>query len=120
MILHSPFQISSRLLPALYIGGAWLQLEALPRDAEGRTVYRYTIDLPDRKNPVRGEDLRSGCQGGTLQEGFGSLLAFLSAEAEEEGIFESHPLHVWAKKNSDEIGMLQCDIEESETPLIEP
>lgn len=79
MTPHPPFEIGPRLLPAIRCKDAWIYCEALSRDHEGRTVYRWTVDLPGRKRAIRGTDLKSGIDGGTVQEGFGSLLAFLSA-----------------------------------------
>ncbi len=117
MNLHSPFQISARLLPALKIGNAWINLEMSPRENDGRNRYTYTIDLPNGRS-YKASDLLSGCQGGTLQEGFVSLLTFLSAEAEEEGMF-SRAVSKWAKQNQDEIDIIRYEIEESKRDLIE-
>lgn len=129
MTLHSPFAISSRLLPGLKIGNAWLQLEFSKRPGErGRVRYQWTVDLPDGQS-FTGDDLQSGCGGGTLQEGFESLLSFLSACAEslnhrhgkEPGenadLFPPAVGH-WALDNRDEISMLQCEIEEQKGRLI--
>ena len=80
MILKPPFFISARLLPAVRIGDMTLSMEMLPRESDGRNRYRYFFDFPKGKS-VEGADLRSGCQGGTLVEGFGSLLAFLDSAA---------------------------------------
>jgi hypothetical protein len=135
MILHSPFSISSRLLPCLEIGNASIQLEYSTRPGrDGRLRYRWTIDLPDGTT-FSDDDLQTGCQGGTLQDGFCSLLSFLSASAESrnyrervtrkteididgnEGLFPPAVVD-FACANSDEIGMFACEIEEIETPLI--
>jgi hypothetical protein len=142
MNLHPPFIIGPDLCPALKIDNGFVSLEyAVKRSDrngpnEGRTVYRYFIDPGDGKRPFVGKDLRSGCQGGTIQEGFVSLLGFLGAEAEAwdngritpanpapKGVGDNagmFPVRIaqFACDNSDEIGMLQCEIEESETPLI--
>ncbi len=115
--LSAPFQIGPRLLPALRVADAWLSLSAGPRNAEGRTVYTYLIDI-DGKKPCIGSDLKSGCQGGTLTEGFCSLLCFLGFESEEDGLFPRR-VSDWAKANDDELAMLRMEIEESPTPLIE-
>ena len=73
-------------------------------------------------------DLRSGCGGGGIQEGLGSLLSFLGAAAEScqyrthkgeseinpdsnEGLF-SPAIVDWATENADEISMLQYELEE--------
>ena len=128
MTLNSPFSISSCLLPALEIGGAVIQLEYASRAGrDGRVRYRWTIDLPDGSSHS-GDDLQSGCGGGSLQEGFESLLSFLSAAAEswryagsngENSDLFPRPVVKWAAQNSDEIGMLECEIEESESDLID-
>lgn len=135
MILHSPFSISPRLLPCLAIGGAFIQLEYSTRPGmEGRTRYNWVVDLPGGES-YSDDDLQSGAQGGTLQEGFGSLLAFLTASAESrnhrerkgeteidpdgnEGLFPPAVVD-FACQYSDELSMLQYEIEESETDLIE-
>lgn len=116
-------------MPGLQIGGAWLSLGQGPRNNEGRTVYGCFIDLPDGSEHEI-TDLRSGCQGGGVQEGFASLLSFLGAAAESyayrmrtgrsgenEDLFPA-PVVEWAYQNSDEIAMLQLEIEEAEN-LIE-
>ena len=82
MILHPPFLISPSLKPALRIGDAWLELTYARREGrEGRTRYAWSVLLPDGAEEA-GDDLQSGCGGGNLQEGFGSLLSFLGACAE--------------------------------------
>ena len=73
-------------------------------------------------------DLKSGCGGGDLKEGFVSLLSFLSAaaesykydgmEGENSDLFPEAVTH-WASLCSDEIDMLRYEIEESEEELIE-
>lgn len=86
MKLHAPFFISARLLPALKLGDLIISLEMLPRESDGRNRYRYFIDPPAgcRAKPLEASDLRSGCQGGTLVQGFGSLLCFLDSAAESK------------------------------------
>ncbi len=120
MTLKHPFKISARLLPALEIGGAWIQLEHVG-NAGGRRVYRWTIDLPDGKE-FSGSDLKSGVGvgGAKLQEVFVTLLCFLGAAAEGGSNRDLFPRAVvaWAMQNDDEISMLRCDIEESLEPLI--
>ena len=59
MILKQPFIISSRLLPVIIIGGAEIQLEYAKQEGrEGRTRYRWTIDLPDGTTQIFG---KNGC-----------------------------------------------------------
>lgn len=132
MKLSLPFSISSRLLPELRIGKASIQLEydlGAPDD-EGRTVYRWIIDLPEGENEksFSSNDLRSGCGGGNLFEGFTSLLSFLEAAGEsyryngEQGENSgSFPLEVtkWAAQNLDEISLLRLDLEGGGPGLLE-
>lgn len=129
MRLQSPFAISSRLMPGLLIGGAWIQLEYSKRPGDnGRTRYQYWIDLPDGSEHS-GDDLQSGCgRSAGLQEMFATLLAFLSAcgesysyaqrtgcDLEDTNAGEMFPLAVaeWAAQYSDELSMMQIDLEES-------
>ena len=119
MILHKPFYFSSRLLPALQAGGAEIQLEYSERPGrEGRTRYRWTIDLPDGST-YSDDDLQSGCQGGSLQEGFRSLLDFLCAAAEsysyhawdrEAARMFPKPVVEWAHQFSNELEMLTLEL----------
>lgn len=140
MILRSPFFISSRLLPALQIAGATIQLDYSRRPGrDGRTVsqgetkvrsrtrYEWTIDLPSGKS-FTASDLQSGCDGGSLTEGFLSFLSFLSACAESyarRGIdgenADLFPVQVaeWAATYSDEIAMAQIELEEAMDSLCE-
>ena len=120
-------------MAGLQIGGAFLSMGKGQRNSEGRTMYGCFIDLPDgTEHEVT--DLRSGCQGGELQEGFASLLSFLGAAAEsyryrkcdwanigEDDNASMFPRAVteWAYQNSDDLSMLGMEIEESESELIE-
>lgn len=127
MILHEPFRISSRLMPSLEIGKATISLQAGQRNREGRTCFECWLDLPDGSEHQI-ENLRSGCQGGGVQKGFESLLSFLGAAAEayryrmgtggvresesgNESLF-SPPVVEWAYMHSDELAMLQIELEE--------
>lgn len=128
MELHAPFSISARLLPSLRIGNGTISMEYAGTDPDGRTIYRYYIDV-DGKGAI-GRSFKSGCGGGNLQSGFSSLLAFLGAYAEaleyqdrtgkktESGNLFPRRFAEWAQVNSDEISTLQMQIEESESPLI--
>ena len=130
MILHCSFEISSRLLPCINVGGACVQLEySKVPGKDGRTRYKWIIDLPDRKS-YSNCDLQSGCQGGNLSEGFSSLFSFLRAAAEswkyngskgENSNLFPAPVVEWAAQNSDEIGMIAFEIEgvKDRTKLIE-
>ena len=124
MQLTSPVIITSRLRPGVQIGPATISIEyAGCRD--GRTVYRYFIDLPDYE--YESTDLASGCQGGDLQEGLASLLSFLGAFAEsvshatfaadrqpgENADLFPVELADWACQYSDEIDLLSIELEET-------
>lgn len=112
-------------MAGVQIGKAFISLGDGPRNGEGRTQYGCFIDMPDGSEyPVT--DLRSGCQGGSVQEGLASLLAFLGAAAESyayrirtgrmgdnEDLFAA-PVVEWAYQNSDEIGMLAYELEEKQ------
>lgn len=126
MKLKQPVIITPRLLAGIKIDNAFVSIDYAGQTAEGRTRYRYHIDL-EHGGEYSGTDLKSGCQGGTLQEGLESLLSFLGACAEsyrykgmngENSDLFPESIAQWASQNSDEIGMLQCEL--SETPnLIE-
>lgn len=124
MLLKPPFEISSRLLPAVQVGGDTISLEYLGRTADARQRWRYYIDLPDGQE-FSDDDLQSGC--GSCdgpQEVMESLLSFLGACAESVqcGTRTGEPgenadlfppaVGAWAAQNSDEIALLQCDLEE--------
>ena len=126
MRLRDPFKISARLMPALQIGGAWVSLDLSGlTTSSGRDIYECYIDLPDGSEHEI-TDLRSGCQGGSVIEGFGALLSFLGAAAEsrryrestgregenEEDLFPP-AIVTWATEHDDEISMLSCEIEET-------
>jgi hypothetical protein len=123
MTLRAPFKISSRLMPAFELGGATVSLAVGRTDREGRTVYQVYIDLPDGSEHAV-TDLRSGCQGGSVREGFSALLSFLGAAAESrqyrertgragenEELFAPAVVE-WAAANSDELSMIACELEE--------
>ena len=118
MIIKSPFKISARLLPALQIGGAWISMEVT-----SDTQASYYIYLADGSE-VTGDDI--GCRAGLdLQSAFSSLLTFLGAfaeaidyetrtgrESENADLFPAS-LAEWATQNSDEIGIMSCELKES-------
>jgi hypothetical protein len=129
MILTEPFEISSRLLPALKIDGAYLSLEYVKSYASGRMVFRWYLDLPDGKSYSEA-DLRSGIQGATYQQMFETLLGFLGAAADayryEMGGRESENADLfppavmeWAYQNADELGYLEYEIGETKGPIRE-
>lgn len=127
MILHSPFSIGPRLLPALQIGAATISLEA-EGVRNNRLCWRWYIDLPDGRE-FSAADLQSGCQDtdnarGT-QKAFCALLSFLSACADgykyqqrtgrEVDSADLFPPEVaqWAMECVDEIDSINIDLEET-------
>ena len=119
MLIHPPFAISARLLPALKIGDAWLSWD----DGE------FVLDTPDFEYVI--DDFHPGCGGG-IPDYFAAILSFMGAAAESRKYRERNgrpgenedlfPPNIvdWIVDNLDEIVMLHCEIEESEKELIEP
>ena len=123
MLLTAPIVITSRLCAGVQVGPAYISIEYAGSDQDGRTRYRYFIDLPDYE--YESTDLASGCQGSDLQSGLSSLLGFLSAfaesvaysqrsgcESENADLFPTE-LADWATQYSDELSILSCEIEET-------
>lgn len=124
MTLQSPFFISSRLAPALKVADATLSFD------RGNFVIDFVDgtehEITDFRFPacrIKGDTNES-----VLQDGFASILAFLSACAESRNYAERRgkdasegensdlfPEFVgqWAQENSDEIDMIQLEIEET-------
>jgi hypothetical protein len=102
-------------MAAVQVGGATLSIEHGTIDREGRDNYVIWIDLPNGSEHAI-TDMRSGCQGGTIQDGMASLLSFLGAAEIDpdgnEGLFNAEIVN-WADANSDEISVLGCEIEET-------
>jgi len=122
--LHPPVAISPRLHPGVRVGGAWVSICYADRRGDcGRVRYRWHVDLDGQE--YTGDDLQSGCQGGSLQEGLESLLSFLGAfaeaidyqqrterESDNAGLFPEG-LAEWASEYSDEIAMLEWELSEN-------
>ena len=118
-LLHEPFYICAHLLTAIKVDGKEIRGQVTGRNDEGRTCYRFDID---GLGVV--DDVRSGCQGGTLQKGFESLFSFLSAAAEsyaygrhtgrktENADLFALPIVEWAHDNANEISDLALLLEE--------
>jgi hypothetical protein len=123
MRLPQPFIISSRLMPALKIGTSTLSLEISGETTrDGRDVYTVYLDL-DNGQEYEITDLKSGCQGGDVLEGFRALLSFLGAavesrryresterEGENEDLF-SPAIVDWASDNSMYLECAESDLE---------
>ena len=138
MTLYPPFEISPSLKPSLRIGGAWVCLELTGRySGDGRAIYQWSIILPDGTEHS-GDDLKSGCAGGDLLEGFKSLLSFLGACAEamryarhkrqdapwndpdSNASLFPEAVALWCDEcGSDAFSMLELELEEAEGDLIE-
>ena len=128
--LRAPCIITSRLMAGVEVGDGVVSIgySKKPGD-EGRARYLVYIDIPG-KRPIRDESLQSGVGGGSLREGLESFLAFLSAFAEAHRYGDSGRvsensdlfparLAEWAVANSDEIGMVQAEVEETEDCIVE-
>lgn len=122
MLLQQPFGITSRLMAGVKCGDGEISIGYASR-GHGRTAYNVWLDLPAGEFNIT--DLSSGMQGGDLQEGMSSLLAFLSAAAEsyeyeqrtgkpgENADLFPRPVVEWACQHSDELSCLQMEIEET-------
>jgi hypothetical protein len=128
MKLKSPFIITARLLPGVQIADSFISIEFSKRlGSESRARYQWYIDTPTFK--INRDTLQSGCGGGTLQEGMASLLSLLGAAAdayayEMRGGHSAHSdlfnekINKWAYQHSDEISMIQVEIEETPDLII--
>jgi hypothetical protein len=119
--LRAPLAISTRLLPAVQIGNAWLSLEP-GGVVEDRLQWRYFLDVAGEEIGS-GADLASAPQYTDDEEGtraaFGALLSFLTACAEsypggENADLFPTPVAEWACQHDDEIAMLREEIEGSD------
>lgn len=130
MIIHSPLCITPRLLPGVKIGEGWVSIEYDGWTNDGRRQYQYHVDIPGYSHSNNA--LSSGIVlNASLQSGLESLLTFLGAFAEsvqysertgresENGDMFPSELREWATENSDEFTMIQLELEESETPIID-
>lgn len=124
MQLQAPCFITSRLRAGIKCGSLTISIAINDKELDGRVNYRYWIDSDDGQE-FYGEDLSSGCQGGTLQDGLESLLSFMVSAAESyayamrrdrvEALETSFP--TWLAElcyvNSGELQMAACDLEET-------
>jgi len=133
--MFEPFIITPRLLCGLRVGNGFISIDFSRRPGrDGRTRYQYHIDVGTQSHSA--DDLQSGCNGGSLQQGMASLLAFLGAAAESYHYAMSNPgkrdpffetesdmfpswVNEWAYQHDDEISMLRYQLEESEKDLIQ-
>ena len=127
MTITTPCTITSRCLPGVRIGNTEISITYSRRSGrEGRTRYQWHVDGP--AGEFTGDDLQSGCGGGSLQEGLTSLLSFLGAAAEswrykgadgENSDLFPQALVEWTSQNSDKLTMARLEIEESGRAVIE-
>lgn len=127
MILTQPAVITARLLPGIKVGDTTISI-AYASASGHRMRYAYHIDNPEWEHSA--EDLSSGCNH-SLQSGLASLLSFLTAAAEayaytlrtgrESDNADLFPPHVteWAYQNSDELSMLQCELQDNPELIVE-
>lgn len=114
--IHSPCIITGRLLPGVKIGDTTLSIEYADRNRDGRQGYYVYIDGPNITFLI--DDIRSGCQGGSLQEGLASALSFLGYAADQYKQTDDNmifPPNVceWAYQNENDLSMLACELEET-------
>jgi hypothetical protein len=126
MNLHPPFEISSRLMACVKVGGAYISIEYCNSFLKsGRQYYNYCIDLGDKSLEVKNE-LSTARRQESLQRAMADLLSFLGAAAEAFDYKKRNPeldaenldmfpgwVNKWAAKNEDELSMIQCEIEET-------
>lgn len=121
MILHPPFLISARLLPALKIGDACLSCEP--------STATFYLDTPSFEHVIN--DFSPGPTR-DLQGWFADICAFMDAAGESreyrgctgepgdnEDLFPPEVVD-WIVEHLDEIATYHCDLEEGPQNLIEP
>lgn len=75
-------------MPGVAIGESTISIRYAKKPGDdGRTRYRYALDLETdgKRFECIGDDIQSGCQGGSLADGLSSLLSFMSACGESYG-----------------------------------
>lgn len=86
MIIHAPFIIGPRLLPALRLGNGLLSLASASWDAETasalgtRMQFGFYLDTPEFE--YFDDSLQSGCGGCRMVQAFETFLSFLEAAIE--------------------------------------
>jgi hypothetical protein len=119
--LHSPMQISARLLPALQVADAWISIEPGGVAVGGRIEWHWHIDAKGGLTQSGGA-LSTGPQHTDDEAGYraamGALLSFLMDAAEQyrhdsdydDPSFFTSIVH-WAYQNDDALGMAQVELE---------
>lgn len=135
MILKPPFMITARLLPGVKVGDATISIEPRGHSRDGRIKWRVYIDHKDWTHDDSSMKSGVGDHGmKSIQDGMKSYLSFLSACAESRRYAtwrhkdpmkgensDLFPPHVgeWAEQFSDEITMLELEIEETPDLVME-
>ena len=94
MIVHDPFIINARLLPALKVGNGTLSLatvswaEGLSSMLGRRMKFGFYLDTPDFE--YFDDNMKSGCGGCSMVEAFDGFLAFLEAAVESYNYEQRH------------------------------
>lgn len=130
MLLKSPFEIGSRLLPSIRVADCVLSLECVGSTHDGRDKYVMHFDFDNGSSHTE-HGLKSGCGGASTQEMFASALCFLSAageayryqmstgrESDNADLF-APAIMEWAYQHSDELSSLECEIEETPDLIVD-
>lgn len=130
MKINHPCIITPRLLPGVQINDAFISIEYAGITSDNRDKYKIYLDTPTLE--YEADDLASGVGGGTLQEGLESALGFMHACGESYAWQERHgkddedsnaklfpkDVAAWCAANSDELSMLECELEETEGAIV--
>ena len=103
MILHAPFFISSRLLPALKVGDATLHLERTTWAGLCETAH-FILEVPGHE-PYEDRRLHSAFGFGSRVDAFDDFLTFLaySGETAEENEMFPEWVRKWAEEHLEDI-----------------
>lgn len=103
MILHAPFFISGRLLPALKVGPAVLHLEQTTWDDWGETAH-FILEVPGQA-PYHDSQLHTAAGFWSRVGAFDAFLDFLeySAETTEENEMFPEWVRQWAGEHLEDI-----------------
>lgn len=114
-VLTSPLIISSRLLPAIQIGGATLSIDFAGYSDDNRCMTRFYVDTPDGEL-YDGEGPSMGVgQEYDPRECLGSALVFLSYDGErwphaEDGFYYSGAVAAWASTHADDLSIAGMEL----------
>ena len=104
MILHAPFFISSRLLPALKVGDATLHLERTTWAGLGETAH-FILEVPGRPAYHDSQLHTTAGHFGSRVAAFDDFLTFLAYSGETANENEMFPEWVrkWAEEHLEDI-----------------